>query len=249
MFSKKEYFEVNREERHFGNLLISSIIYDDVFRNSFFGLIDKKLDKCNFLNKEFDIYSETAIIRDYWYDLGDYKEITHDRLNISRRNIINTFLEYFNIDIKIIDEYDVFWTNHINNSYLWFPGNWTTKKNIGIIKKIQKKHSILDEKLCRIGWACNAKPDILIISNNNCLIIELKLESGEGKNDSGYNQFQTQYDIIELSKKTIPCFAESNFERIIISKENTEKNISWNEIIDFFNNSLVKKHFARIEMG
>jgi hypothetical protein len=40
MFNDKEYFEVNREERHFGNLLISSIIFDDNFRNYLFNIVN-----------------------------------------------------------------------------------------------------------------------------------------------------------------------------------------------------------------
>jgi hypothetical protein len=50
MFNDKKYFEVNREERHFGNLLISSIIYDDTFRDYFFDLINKKINQINFLH-------------------------------------------------------------------------------------------------------------------------------------------------------------------------------------------------------
>jgi len=49
MFNNKEYFEVNREERHYGNLLISAIIFDAGFRDCFFNLVNNKLNKPDFL--------------------------------------------------------------------------------------------------------------------------------------------------------------------------------------------------------
>jgi hypothetical protein len=214
MFNDREYFEVNREERHFGNLLIASIIYDEKFRDYLFTLINKRINKINYLQGNFDIYSETAILRDY-----------------------------FNIDKRLIEKYQVFWTQ---KGYLWNPGHWTEKNSIKKIKQIQIDEKIPNDNLCRIAWAFNAKPDLLLISNDNCLIIELKVESGIGKKDNGYNQMETQQDIIELVKISVPFFHNKQFEKIMLTKEMDKKNISWNELLEHFNNELVKKHFKRI---
>jgi len=244
MFNDKKYFEVNREERHFGNLLISAIIYDEKFRCFLFDLINKKINKPEYLNGSFDIYSETAILRDYWNDLSDFKKFTPELL-ARRKEIISLCMKHFYIDPIILDKYPLFW----NNKNLCFPGKWTEKNNNNLqnLKEIQEKNSISNNYLCRIGWAFKAKPDLLIISNNNCIIIELKLESGIGKNKDGYNQIQTQQDIIELSKITVPFFKTiSSFENILLTKEKNNFYLSWLEILqdlNNFSNDLIKKHF------
>ena len=96
MFNNKTYFEVNREERHFGNLFISSIIYDDMFRDKFFELINTKLSLKNYLTDNLDVYSETAILRDYWHDLGDQNKWNLELLH-KRKSIIELLFKYFNI--------------------------------------------------------------------------------------------------------------------------------------------------------
>ena len=246
MFNNKEYFEVNREERHFGNLLISTIIYDNNFRTFFFNLINEKLKKPEYLKGEFDIYSETAILRDYWYDLGENRKKSPELVN-RHREIIRLCFGHFNINPVLLDQYPLFW----DKNQLKFPGKWTEKhnKNLFTLKNIQKENSIQNNYLCRIKWAFNAKPDLLIISNNKCVIIELKLESGIGKNDDGYDQIQTQKDVGNLAKITIPFFSEKLFENILLTKEEDKNNLSWSEILCGLNNfgsELVKRHFRRI---
>ena len=89
----------------------------------------------------------------------------------------------------------------------------------------------------------------MIISNNNCILIELKLESGIGKNDDGYDQIQTQKDIIDFIKITVPYFNNKYFEHILISKEDDKNTLSWYEILsnqNNFSNELVKKQFKKI---
>jgi hypothetical protein len=129
---------------------------------------------------------------------------------------------------------------------LWNPGRWSEKKNISKLKQIQIDEKIPDNKLCRIAWAFNAKPDLLIISNDNCLFIELKLESGIGKNDNGYDQIETQQDIIDLINISVPFFCNKQIKKIILTKDLNENNIAWDELIEHFTNDLVKKHFKRI---
>ena len=252
MFNDKEYFEVNREERHFGNLLISSLIYNSKYREYFFGLVNKKIGSPDFLRDPFDIYSETAILRDYWNDLGDAQKWTQELFN-RRREIIDSCLDCFKIDKSIIDkeEYkEIFWTN---KKKLCSPGKWTEKNNgkLKKLKDIQRKYGISESEnyLCRIGWAFNAKPDILIISGENCIIIELKLESGIGRTDDGYNQIQTQQDIIDLCKITAPFFSNKTFKRILLTKEASNNDLSWSEALSdlsFFSNDIIKKHFKNI---
>lgn len=250
MFAEKAFYLVNREERHFGFLLISSIIYDKDFREYFFNLINERLYDEPFVSMDvgipkivnpddFDIYSEVALFRDYWNDLGDPNSYTKE-LHNNRKNIIEIFLENFGVNKTVIENYSMFWTGKIGESKLWFPGKWP----IELINLLQKEEKITDRGLLRIRWACNAKPDLLIISKNYGLFIELKLESGIGTNDSGYNQEETQYDIMDLAKLTIPNFNNLDFKRIILDKQSGI--VNWDDIKSKFTNELVKKHMLNL---
>ena len=243
MFNDKQYFEVNREERHFGFLLIASIVYDDNFRKHFFQLINDRIGQKSFLDRDdFDIYGEVAIFRDYWYDLGGFDaDASVKENNAKRRAIIEIFLGYFGMDKTIIDKYPVFWTGEIGKSKLWFPGKWSIEG----IKNTQKQENLENKELLRLRWACNAKPDVMIISKKSLLFIELKVESGMGTNSLGYNQEETQNDILKLAQLTVPYFAGFDFKRIALTK-GEDGLINWNEIKNKFTNELVIKHIEHI---
>lgn len=63
MFNGKKYYEVNREERHFGFMLVSELLNNEQFRELVFANIN---NKCNaFLDSDnFEIYTEVATLRD-----------------------------------------------------------------------------------------------------------------------------------------------------------------------------------------
>jgi hypothetical protein len=241
MFAKKDFYMVNREERHFGFLLMASIIYDDDFRKYFFEEINKNIGQELFLDhNDFDVYSEVAIFRDYWNDLGDYENYTQE-LHTQRKEIIEIFLDHFNINKKIIDNYAMFWTGRIDGSKLWFPGRWPVQS----IDIIQKEENITDRQLLRLRWACNAKPDVMILSKKSGLFIELKMESELGANNYGYKQEETQFDILNLASKTVPIFKDTKFNRVMLTK-NENNFITWDKIKKHFKNDLVKKHMENI---
>jgi len=243
MFNDKKYFEVNREERHFGFLLMAAVIYEHNFRKQFFELINNRIGREFLYNNNFDdIYGEVAIFRDYWNDLGDFKSaVNSDETNTKRRIIIEQFLEYFDISKDIIDKYSMFWTGKIGKSKLWFPGKWSFED----IEALQNEKKLKNKELLRLRWACNAKPDVMIISKKSCLLIELKVESGIGTSSSGYNQEETQDDILKLANLTVPCFKYMNFERIMLTN-GKDGNINWNEIRGMLTNELPIKHFENM---
>jgi hypothetical protein len=220
---------------------MASIIYDSNFCKYFFELVNQSVSQELFLDfNDFDIYSEVALFRDYWNALGDYETYTKE-LHFQRKEIVEIFLEHFGIDKKIIDTYSMFWTGRIGESKLWFPGRWHVP-NINII---QKEESINDRQLLRLRWACNAKPDVLIISKKSGVFIELKVESELGAGNYGYNQEETQFDIMDLAGKTIPIFKETKMKRIMITK-NENDFITWDKIKSHFNNDLVKRHMENM---
>jgi len=238
MFNEKDYVQVNREERHFGFLLFSTVLYDADFREQFFGLINKCIDNMQFIDKDdYDIYCETALLRDYWHDIGTTAGKFRDETNRKRREVIE---EMLGVNKGIIDEKkDLFWTK---NNILKSPRFWKIEVNTFPEK--------LFNELNQIRWAFNAKPDIMIISRNCFLFIEIKLESNISKQGSGYDQLKTQKDIADLAQKFIPFFKEKHFEQIVIAKNKDDKiiTITWSEIMDLINgsnNQIVREHFTK----
>jgi hypothetical protein len=235
------YYQVNREERHFGCLLAAAIIYEENFRKFFFELVNKKFKNFLDVNKEFDIYVEVAILRDFWFALGDVEGINYEKykqnVHSKREDTIKKFLECFDTHLDINEE-KLFWTKNPQTSILWYPGHW----NENLIEQANAQKEILK----RIKWACNAKPDLLLISGNNGLVIELKLESEKGKNKKGYVQEKTQDDIIKIIKGTIPAYKNYKFKRIVLDKKGSN-GISWTDLNGYeFDNELVKKHLSNM---
>jgi len=243
MFTDKKFFEINREERNYGFLLLSSLIYEENFRREFLAILKKKshhLSEIIEISAPIDIYAEVALFRDYWFDFGDQKNYTPE-LHQSRLTTISEILESFSINSNIIENNDLFWTGKIGESKLWYPGRWEIAK----IHKVQKQENLINNELLRIRWASNAKPDILITSNNWAAFIELKIESGIGENQYGYNQRKTLLDIITIAKKTIPSFHNLHIDSFIISK-NKPNSIKWTDFIEAIGHDLVKKYMKYI---
>ena len=113
------------------------------------------------------------------------------------------------------------------------------------IEIIHKEENLNNREFLRLRWACNAKPDVMIISRKHGLFIELKVESGIGTNKFGYNQEETQSDILELLPLTVPCFSDMDFRKIILSK-GEKSNITWSEIKDKLTNELALKHLKNM---
>lgn len=240
MFNNITIEKVNREERHFGFLFMSSLIYNEKFRNSVYSLIDKKLGS-HFSNQKTDIFAEISLLRDFWFDLGNHNNYD-SKLHEKRLRVISVFLGYMGISDSLVNKYEMFWTGNIGSSKLWYPGKWSMEN----ISAIEKEESILENKLKRLRWACNAKPDVLILSDLESLLIEIKVESGIGETNLGYNQEVTQHDIIGLSKIVIPVLSNRTFFHIMLKQENDDKSLNWENISQLLNqfetNEMVLRH-------
>ena len=241
-------YEINREERHFGFLFMSSIIFNDKFRAELFSLFNERLDTSLDPN-DFDVYAEVAIFRDYWKSFGDYKKYTQE-LHLLRLAFLRKLLNSMKINSELIKKEDLFWTKGIETSKLWYPGRWHKEK----IRKIEGKHGIDEKMLWRCRWLCNAKPDVMIQSGNNILFIEIKVESGMGSTEEGYNQEQTQEDIIRVGKKLICWMQNTNSQRINLSHAEEEKGILWQDILQILSkhegtgsgHEMIMKHLSNM---
>jgi hypothetical protein len=243
MFDDVEYYEINREERNFEALLFTSILYDGNFRNGFFKLVNEKSQNGLFLNgDDYDIYTEVAMLRDYWHESGADKE--------KHRRHLTKMLALYELDAGMIDQYGFFWTK--DKGELLNPGRWSDEN---MPDDVPGRGELL-----KIKRAFNAKPDLLIMSGHtedtgkNAVLIELKLESDVGK-DGAYNQLETFADIIKLSAGMIPALNGANFKKLLIAKDDEilRKDcsgfglIEWSEILRLgFGNEQVRKYFRSV---
>lgn len=219
MFTNKLYWQVNREERFYCALLF----------HCFLSYSDFRIKYCDFIKNRFnvhlnpdnlDVYFEVAALRDYWRDLGDpitYSPDTHNK----RKAIILSILKLKGLDENVINKFDLFWTSK-DHLKLWSPGRWSKSALI--------ENNLKD--LISIKWAFNAKPDMLLVSNNAALMIEAKVESSEGIYDdenTASNQFETQDLIIKLLNNLVPSFNKVTIVRKVLSPE-VNSDFTWKDI-------------------
>ena len=222
MFNVKPYFEVNREERFFCFLFAHALLSSRSVRVGFAELAKEKCDMEQALDPdELEVYVEVAALRDYWHDLGnpsEYSDLTRDR----RRTVLEQILKIREVEPEMLDKHDLFWTSP-NKKKLWCPSHWGIEelKNAGL------------EKLKEVRWAFNAKPDILLVSPKTMLLIEAKLESGEGRKDeTGYKQYEIQELIVDLWKQLIPEFQHRKLAQARLEVKGTGNNtITWADIL------------------
>ncbi|MFW9940475.1 MAG: hypothetical protein ACFFFT_05500 [Candidatus Thorarchaeota archaeon] len=224
MVPSKKYYQFNREERFYCFLFAHTLLSSKDVKLNFIKLCKSKFG-INFNSDELEVYIEAAILRDFWSDLGDpneYSELTHQ----NRLEVIKNILGYCGYQMSIIEENEFFWTNGFN-SKLWSPGRWD--------EKTLEKSGL--EKLKSIKWSFNAKPDIMLISNQNVLLIEAKVESFEGVDiERGYHQKKIQELISELIPILIPYYKNYTIKNTSLELH-PATGISWAEIAEIISAS------------
>jgi len=230
MFKANPYWKVNREERFFCFLFAHALLSSRDVRVGFTELAKRKCDIA-LDSDEFEVYVEVAALRDYWYDLGNPAKYPHETHNL-RRAVLEKILEIRGVQPGSLDQHELFWTS-AKKEKLWNPSHWSVEelKNAGL------------EKLKEVRWAFNAKPDILLVSPKTTLVIEAKLESGEGRKDEiGYEQFGIQELIIDLWKELIPSFKDREIKLALLNVSSSHEKvpvIQWSDIIPLISGSEV----------
>ena len=229
MFPNMPYFEVNREERHFGFLFLSALIASTGARKTLIDYINTKIAG-NLCCEQIDAYAEVSLFRDYWRALGDsskYTQETHEQ----RLRIFNRMAETMGFDPSLIHVESVFWTGAPGSSKLFYPGKWMKSK----INDAEERNNLVEKELWRLRWACNAKPDVMIEDAENFIFIEIKVESGFGSSDNGYSQLQTQKDILALGEALIPSMQSKRTALITLTQDGPD--LIWSEILRIIANS------------
>ncbi|WP_208019709.1 hypothetical protein [Candidatus Chlorobium masyuteum] len=226
MFNKNSYSVVNREERFFCFLFAHALLSSRAVRVGFAELAKSKCDIALHPDN-LEVYVEVAALRDYWYDLGKPDEYLKDTHNL-RRVVLEKILEIRDVPLASLDQHELFWTTP-KREKLWSPSHWGIEelKNAGL------------EKLKQVRWAFNAKPDILLVSPKTMLVIEAKLESGEGRKDeTGYKQYDILPLIVELWEKLIPEFQKRKMVQAKLERQASGSNtVTWSDIIEIINAS------------
>ena len=236
MFPDLPYYKVNREERHFGFLFLSALVTNTQVQKRLIDYINTKISgRLDY--QQIDVYAEVTLFRDYWRALGDPARYTPE-IHSQRLQIFVRMLETMGLDPSLIDVEPVFWTGKPGNSKLFYPGKWGKEK----IKAAEKKYDLVEKELWRLRWACNAKPDVMIEDPRNIVFIEIKVESDFGSSENGYNQLQTQEDILLLGKAVIPSFASKNTELTTLTQGGP--NLVWSDIINILSESPDAEIFA-----
>lgn len=220
------FYNLNREERHFGFLWQTLILGDLNFRSKTFSKM-KELTGITLDPHDFNLYAEVALFRDYWFSLGDqavYSDATHGK----RISFLKDLFSCMSLTSDLIGQYGLFWTGTINESKLWFPGKWAKSE----IQEIETAENILEKRLFRCRWLCNAKPDVMITSGNRAIFIEIKLESGLGSGDDGYEQAKTQTDIVALAGKVLPFLKDFEIAQTVLTANDKFRGLSWTSVVD-----------------
>lgn len=221
MFNDKRYSEVNREERQYCALFAHSLLASHACRERFAALV-KQRTNVSLDPSDMEVYVEVAALRDYWRDLGDpsgYSPETHER----RRAVLGVIFETLSLNASLIEAQAVFWTREVGTTKLWHPGRWDLSKletaGLGALKLVK--------------WAFNAKPDMLIWSPSGGIILEAKVESGEGRDSvSGYEQLETQKLVAKLLRALVPCFASVDLGVAALQlRRNSERDFTWADIL------------------
>jgi len=217
MFENRPYHEINREERFFCFLFVHAILASASVRASVIELLRSNL-RLNLKDADpLQVFVEVAALRDYWHDLGDpvrYNAETHDK----RRHVLAAMLDELELSASLLDQHDLFWTSR-ERQKLWNPGRWSERaiKAAGL------------DTLLKLKWAFNAKPDLMLISGDNIILIEAKVESAEGKNGRGYMQLEIQKLIARLLHQLVPSFACCQFTTTTL-EPGPDAGIQWRSV-------------------
>jgi hypothetical protein len=228
------YVRINREERN-----LAAIFYHVLLqKNNLKQFLDYLNVDYPIVREEIGIYFEYAFLRDLWHHIG-----SDTKYNNTKRNLIIESLKPVNADylkdcsIKQFNEY--FGAVPVPSSeYIQSPSNWSIMK---FTNNVESDDEFL--KICEYKWCYNAKPDIVIhTSNDQAILIEAKLESGEGKYPSSKKELE------EFKHRNIDPVKQTYIQQKIMellgveskliflvekrAKSATHKTILWKEAFD-----------------
>lgn len=239
------YAKVNREERFYCMLLAHCLLSNPAARQGFSKVVESttKLGRVFSESPDFAVYIEVAALRDFWRELGnpgkwngglEDKRLTFLRRSLEWANTLNGQDEegFGTVPDELLEKRSEspFWTESKRERKLWSPARWSMKR----LKAYPLSEHCVG-RLMRLRWAFNAKPDILVLEGRTGLLIEAKVESAGGANQEGYDQIQTQLDILGLWKHLELPGLDGNIHLVSLGKRGELANgiphLTWQGIV------------------
>lgn len=175
----EEYVNYCREERNFAAVLYH-LLLDERRLGSFLRLIDQPAPDV----AKVGVYFEYAHLRDLWARVAHQEGDAATRNQRYRKAIISMLgmsaADALPTDCKAFNEFFIGeGSKAASAKYIQMPSRWSDSQF--------RKWSGFDddrafaEKACKLKWAFNAKPDLVIdLGGDSVICIEAKLESGIG---------------------------------------------------------------------
>ncbi|MCW8129362.1 MAG: hypothetical protein KIS92_03175 [Planctomycetota bacterium] len=163
------YNTINREERNLAALLYAALLKS----GNLAAFLLEAESSLPVVDGEIGVYYEYAFLRDLW------SRKLHD--NEGKRNAVLRLLRPSNtatLERCSVGEFNEHFgaVPKPSEGYIQSPGTWSIGRFTG---KVPDKEEL--RRTCIFKWSFNAKPDIVIhTSHETALVIEAKLESGEG---------------------------------------------------------------------
>ena len=225
------FLQSNREERFFCAVLLHVLLTPSASRDRALALINSASGG-GLVTDDLECYVEVAALRDAWRLLGDPNKWT-PRLYAARRDVLLGLLTVSCGYDGTADELDELMAQH---AFFWSsptkiklvsPGRWPLPA--------LEAATILggSMNLKSLKWAFNSKPDLLLLSGGEGLIIEAKAASGFGTNQTtGFNQLRVQELISTLFPVVTRGLVSEPLRRIALTNHVAHGPLTWAALID-----------------
>jgi hypothetical protein len=192
--------DILRSEAHFAAVLYAELRQKSPCRDALLREIEMVSGKA--LGDYEVTYVEPAPFRDAWKAMSDPERSVF--LQKLAKRIVG------GVDIGSLEKRDA-------KGKIKSPASWSFSEI-----------SDVPEKLRKLYWIFRARPDLLLLTKNAAVWIELKVFSCEpSKRPDGYWQYETQLDIADLSAIAVPRLDKNNKINLIIQRKSpTAKNFA-----------------------
>jgi hypothetical protein len=225
------FLQSNREERFFCAVLLHVLLTPCQSQRAILDLLSEAAG-ASLAPSDLECYVEVAALRDAWRLLGDPKQWTPD-LYVLRRDMLHALVAVpsacnyagSRADFEgLVQEHAFFWTSGAKKK-LVSPGRWPLAE----IESTQILGGPANLKALK--WAFNSKPDLLLLSGGDGLIIEAKAASDFGVNaKTGFDQQRVQQLIAELFPVLTDHLVQRPLRRITLTNKPGSGSILWEDV-------------------
>jgi hypothetical protein len=180
--------------------------------------------------EDLEVYTEIAALRDAWASLGDFK-VYADRTHSARLHLLHRLLtEFVGFEgtAEALHELvgrrpEVFLSK---KGKIISPGRWP-------IQQLETLDPLSPDRLRDLRWAFNAKPDLLLLSGGQGVLIEAKAASGFGSNSAtGYSQAHILEVVAQLFPIVVPEVVAKPLAMVYVTNQTAGggNHLHWSEL-------------------